>query len=99
MLQLFADLHPVFANKFLHHVDSDHVLICEVFDVAKNTALALQDPNLATPKSDALLNGLSLDTFKNVIVTFDVDGEKHTLNLNFRMTGRGKVLIMVLFFD
>ena len=37
-MQLFADLHPVFANKFLHCVDSDKILICEAYNVAEKTA-------------------------------------------------------------
>ena len=37
-MQLFADLHPVFANKFLHCVDSDTILICEAYNVAEKTA-------------------------------------------------------------
>ena len=38
LLQLFADLHPVFTGKYLHYVDKDDVLVCEFHRVAHNTA-------------------------------------------------------------
>ena len=61
LLQLFADIHPIFACKFLHNVGSDDVLICEVFNIANNTAEALKDPDIKTPKANALFESLSVD--------------------------------------
>ena len=56
LLQLFADLYPVFANKYLHCVDSNKMFACETFVVAKKTAMKLLDnQNLQTPKADVLL--------------------------------------------
>ena len=43
-LELFADFHPVFSNQYLHCVDSDRILSCEVYDVAQVTAKKLIDP-------------------------------------------------------
>ena len=40
-MELFADLHPVFANQYLHTIDSDKVLICEVSRVAGLTVSKL----------------------------------------------------------
>ena len=59
LLQLFADLHPVFANRYLYQVDSDDVLICEVHSVAYETASLVLDESLCTPLADALYNSLS----------------------------------------
>ena len=46
--QLFADLHPVFANRYLHQVVSDEVLTCEVYCIVHETAHVLLDENLST---------------------------------------------------
>ena len=52
-MQLFADLHPVFKNKFLPCVDSDTVLICEAYNVAEKTVNIIKDlALLKTPKAD-----------------------------------------------
>ena len=59
LLQLFADLHPVFANRYLYQVDSDDVLICEVHSVAYETASLVLDESHCTPAADALYNSLS----------------------------------------
>ena len=62
-MQLFADLYPVFAKKYLHFVDRDKVLACEISVVAKKTATKLLDnQNLQTPKADALVESLSVDS-------------------------------------
>ena len=31
LMQLFADLHPIFTNKYLYHIYSDEILMCETF--------------------------------------------------------------------
>ena len=59
LLQLLADLHPVFANRYLYQVDSDDVLICEVHSVAYETASLVLDESHCTPAADALYNSLS----------------------------------------
>ena len=37
-LELFSDLDSIFANQYLHCVDSDRVLSCKVYAVAHRTA-------------------------------------------------------------
>lgn len=41
ILELFADLHPIFSNQYLHCVESDEILSCEVYYVAQTTASKL----------------------------------------------------------
>ena len=60
-LELFADLHPLFSNHYLHSVDSDKVLSCEVYAVARSTANKLVQPPLTTPKADKIFNNLHID--------------------------------------
>ena len=48
-LELFADLHSVLANQYLHVVDSDKILSCEVYNVAHKTAEILISSTLKTP--------------------------------------------------
>ena len=43
LVQLFADLHKVYANQYLHLIDCDKLLICESYAVAQNTADLLAD--------------------------------------------------------
>lgn len=90
-LELFADLHPIFADQYLHVVDSDRVLSCEVFSVAHKTALILIDPTLSTPKADTIFSNLFTDEVNNVCVTLlqiGADGEmnSHTQILNEKLT-------------
>ena len=86
--ELFADLHPVFADKFLHCVDSDTILSCEAFQVAGETALKLKDNALLTPKADAVLEGLGTDQH-NMIATFSsANGNVHTHILNEKISTR-----------
>ena len=92
-LALFADLYPVFADKFLHCVDSDTILSCEAFQVAEETALKLKDNALLTPKADAVLEGLSTDQHNNVIATFySANGNVHTHILNEKISARNKTI-------
>ena len=90
-LELFADLHPIFANQYLHVVDSDKILSCEVHDVAHRTAKKLIDPSLSTPKAENIFANLTVDTANNVCVSLlqsGVDGEvaRHTHKLNEKIT-------------
>ena len=56
LLELFADLHPIFANEYVHHVDSDSILVCEVTAVAEAVCERFNDlDTLPTPKSVAFL--------------------------------------------
>ena len=56
LLELFADLHPIFANEYVHHVDSDSILVCEVTAVAEAIFERFTDlDTLPTPKSVAFL--------------------------------------------
>ena len=90
LLQLFADLNDVFKNKFLHKVDSDTVLVSQVFHTAKNTASRLGVA--ATPKADLILDNLSVDEHGNVAVDFKLQENIHTIRLNERIQRRGKTL-------
>ena len=64
---MFADLLKVYANQYLHHVDSDKLLVCESYAVAQNTADLLADiHNIATPNADAVINSLAVDQFSNI---------------------------------
>ena len=92
LLQLFDNLHSIFVNSYLHLVDSDKVLICEVFNIAKQTSTYLLGSDLKTPKADKFLDNLMVDENKNVKATFDVNGEEHILNLNAKLTERGITL-------
>ena len=55
LIQLFTDIHPVFANNYLHKVDSDKLLVCEAYSVAQKTATILKDPALETLKADEII--------------------------------------------
>ena len=67
--QLFADLHPVFANQYLHKVDSDSILICESYMVGNKITVLLENIiELDTPKADAIINNLGVDQNFNVTV-------------------------------
>ena len=82
----------LFANNYLHLVDSGKAFICEVLNIAKQTSTYLLGSNLKTPKADKFLDNLMVDENKNVKATFDVNGEEYTLNLNPKLTGRGITL-------
>lgn len=84
LFQLFADLHPVFANNYLHKVDSDKFIVCEAYSVAQKTATILKDPALKTPNACEIIYNLSLDQF-NVVAKFD----GHQVTLNVKLTNRG----------
>ena len=82
--QIFADIHPVFTNNYLHKVDSDKLLVCEAYSVAQKTATILKDPALTTPKADEIISNLSLDQFNNVVAKCD----EHQVTLNVKLTTR-----------
>ena len=93
-LELFADLHSVFSNQYLHCVDSDKILSCEVFDVAHRTANKLVDPSLKTPKADNIFKNLNVDNNNNICVTLknpdaaddNEEPSTHTHLLNEKLT-------------
>lgn len=66
LLQLFADLHPVFADCYFHHVDSDGKLVCEMYEVVQQTAYKVTDPELSTPLEDSLFHSLYIDSINNI---------------------------------
>lgn len=47
LLELFADLYPVFADGYLYHVDGDGILVCEMYEAAQQTAEKLTDTELS----------------------------------------------------
>ena len=90
LMLLFADLHTVFANKFLHCVDNDTMLICEAYHVAEKTGDALS--GLPTPKAEAVLEGLSCDNNNNnPLLLLDYNNGVHTVLLSSKLL-RGNTL-------
>ena len=86
-LELFSDLHSIFANQYLHCVDSDRVLSCEVYAVAHHTAEKLIYPTLPTPKADNIFNSLHVNYNNNVLVTLEGSfGSQTTHTLNEKLT-------------
>ena len=100
-MQLFADLHPVFANKVLHCVDSDTILICEAYNVAEKAANIIKDRALLkTPKAEDFISNLDTDEFYDITVELRTQGNNvHKLILNSKITGRGSSLekVFVIF--
>ena len=47
-MELFNDLNPMFANQYLHTVNSDKVLICDVHRVAGETVSKLTELEIYT---------------------------------------------------
>ena len=80
---LIADIHPIFANKYLHKVDSDEILICEVHKIDKNISEVFAG-DLHTPKADEVLDSMCWDQNGNICVTVDVKGEHHKITTNFK---------------
>ena len=100
-MQLFADLHTLFANTFLRCVDSDTILICEAYNVAEKTANIIKDPALLkTPKADDFMSNFGTDKFDNITVELRTqENNVHKLTLNSKITGRGHSLekVFVIF--
>ena len=91
MLQLFADIHKLYANFYLHRVDGDNSIIaCEAYDIAMKTANDLQ--TIQTPLADSFIESLDEDANQNVTATFKLNGADHSLTLNERLTSRNKSL-------
>ena len=88
ILQFLADLHHVFMNQYLHKTDSDHLLVCEAKAIADKTVENIQ--NLATPRSDEVINTLTADEFDNlsVCITDLNTKEVKDLTLNTKVTRR-----------
>ena len=75
-------------------MDSNKILACETFVVAKKTAMNLLDnQNLQTPKADALEESLSVDSDQNIFVEFEVKRHKHKIMLNAKLSSRGNFTI------
>ena len=86
-LELFSDLHPIFANHYLHCVDSDTILSSQVYNIAQNTAQKLISEDIQTPKSDQIINSLTLDENNNVVVSLKNPlGGTHTQLLKEKVT-------------
>ena len=87
LAQFFADLKKGNANQYLHHVDSDKLLICEIYAVAQNTTAPLADNNnIVTSKADAILNNLAVDRFSNINLEIEMNNLIHKLTLNTKVT-------------
>ena len=55
-LQLFADIHKIYANNYFHHVDSDTILICKCYNVLHAVGLVFDDiENLSTATAISFL--------------------------------------------
>ena len=88
-LQLFADVHQTYADNYLHHVDSDNILICECYHVAHGVAEKFDSgEQFSTPKADKFCDSLYLDEFSNAIGEIKLDGNTHSFTLNKRVTQR-----------
>ena len=68
MMKLFANLHTMFANLYLHTVDSDKALVCEVHWVAGETVFKLTGMEIPTAKADAAIKGLSTGEYNNILI-------------------------------
>ena len=66
LLQLMADLHPIFMNKYLHKTDSDHILVCETKAVVEKAIENLQKAK--TLRSDEVLDSMTVDEYDNIKV-------------------------------
>ena len=92
MLQLFTDLHLVFTKNYLHCVDSDKILICEVHNATHHTAETLRDPSIQTLLADSLYNSLFTDKNQNVHALLNLKGSLHSITLNAKVGTRGNSL-------
>ena len=100
-MQLFADLNLVFANKFLHCVESDTILICEAYNVAEKTANIIKDPALLkTPKADDFISNLDTGEVDNTKMELRTqENNVCKLTLNSKIIGRENSLekVFVIF--
>ena len=95
MLQIFANLHGIFANQHLYHVDNDNIRICQVHHVAKKTTDRLGSDNIKTKQGDHFLNNLATDEVQNITAEFWTKGANHNVTLNAIIAGRGSSLVNV----
>ena len=66
-------------------MDSDEILICEVYKVAKNMS-ELFSEHLATPKADKVLDTMVCDGNGNIQVVLFANSEPHTVTTNCKTT-------------
>ena len=87
LLQLMADIHPVFANKYLHKTDSDTVISCETKGIATKTVERLR--NLEAPRCMEVYESLYQDRYQNICVKLKDPKNPdatHDLTLNTKVT-------------
>ena len=87
LLQLMADIHPVFANKYLHKTDSDAVISCETKGIATKTVERLR--NLEAPRCMEVYESLYQDRYQNICVKLKDPKNPdatHDLTLNTKVT-------------
>ena len=58
----------------------------QVHHVAHENAILLLDGSLCTPLADAFYNSLAEDQHGNITAEFDIEGDKHTVTLNTKVT-------------
>ena len=88
LIQLIADLHPLFMDHYLHKTDSDIVLACETKGIANKTISNLLGTQ--TPRYQEVLDSMDADSHDNIIISAKNDSkEVYNLTLNTKVT-RGK---------
>ena len=88
LLQLMADLHPLFMDRYLHKTDSGVVLACETKGIAEQTISSLLGAQ--TPRCQEVLDSMDVDSHDNIIIYAKNDSNKvYPLTLNTKVT-RGK---------
>ena len=88
LLQLMPNLHSVFANLYLHEVESDGVLSCETRGIAEKTVEKLQilDVKKFTEVTDALYADGNINTCVKI-----EDTKKSNENFFYTLTVDTKV--------
>ena len=90
LLQLMADLHPLFMDHCLHKTDSNIVLACETEGIADKTISNLLGAQ--TPRCQEVLNSMVADSHDNTIVSEKNDSkEVYNLTLNTKVTRRKSI--------
>ena len=93
MLQIFAEVNDVFANRYLHTVNSDRILVSEAFNIAQQTVTRLQ--TVDTAKANTPFEILKADQNGNVSVDPVLhEDDVHTIRLNDRLQRSGKTIIL-----
>ena len=87
LLQLMADIHPVFADRYLHKTDSDTLISCETKAIATRTVERLR--NIEAPRCMEVHDSMYSDRHQNICVKLK-DPKKpdsfNTLTLNTQVT-------------